>query len=613
MDTHALLVMVQLAIVIGVFGFVLADRLGIPAIVLLLFLGILVGPEVLGLINPTALGNGLQILVSTAVAIVVFEGGMLLDFDEMRAASPPIRNLMTIGVVIAVVGGTLAAWLIAGLPFQTAILFGALMSVTGPTVVTPLLKRANVNRRVQTILQSEAVLVDAIGAILSVVILEIILENPESALSETVSGIAVRLFIGTLVGVLGGYLLVLLLRQLKMLQASSIRMAALGGALAIYATAEWLVPESGIAAVALGGIVMGNLNFPYHEEVHRFKGDLTNLSIAILFIFLAATLRFETLIGLGLGGVLAVAFMMLVVRPASVLASTFGTSVPTRERIYISAIGPRGVVAASVATFAVLQLQSHGIKGADQFVGLVFMTIIATVVIQGLYAKPLARRLGVNAMHVVIVSADRIASELAQRLLAKGYSVILLDSDTAQVEKIRADGLTGIHGDGTHTIDLEAAGIQNASIFVAATSSDRTNMLACQIAMQRYGIKEVVARVNNPENMNNFQTLGIRVVSPVVSTAMLLDNLVTQSSALELLTGQSQGQGVFEANLQNTRLLGKPLKEWGIAGDVLVILARREGQLFVPHGNTLLQKGDILTLVGSTTASREVKQLIEGV
>jgi Trk K+ transport system NAD-binding subunit len=389
-------------------------------------------------------------------------------------------------------------------------------------------------------------------------------------------------------------------------------MAALGGALAIYVIAEWLVPEAGIAAVALAGIVVGNMDIPYQEEVHRFKGDLTNLSIAILFILLAATLRFETLIGLGIGGILAVAFIMLVVRPATVFTSTMGTSVSARERLYISAIGPRGVVAASVATFAAIQLQSHGIKGADQFVGLVFMTIIATVVIQGLYAKPLARRLGVNAMHVVIVSADRIASELAERLLAKGYSMTLLDSDASQVEKIRADGLTGIQGDGTNSVDLEAAGVQNASVFVAATASDRTNLLACQIAMQRYAIKEVVARVNNPENMDNFQALGIRVVSPVVSTAMLLDNLVTQSSALELLTGQSRGQGVFEARLQNNKLLAKPLKDWAIHGDVLVILARREDHLFVPRGNTMLQKGDILTLVGSTAAIHEVKQLIEG-
>lgn len=612
MDTHALLVMVQIAIVVGIFGFVVADRLGLPAIVILLLLGIIVGPEILGLVNPIALGDGLRILVATAVAIIVFEGGLLLDLDEMRAASPPIRNLMIIGVIVAVVGGTLVAWLIAGLSFQVALLFGSLTSVTGPTVVTPLLRRANVNRRVQTILQSEAVLVDAIGAILAVVVLEIILENPASPLSDTLSGVALRLGLGGVIGVVGGYLLVALLRQLKLLGASTVRLTSLGGALGIYAIAEALVPEAGIAAVALGGIVVGNLDFPYHQEVHRFKGDLTNLGIAMLFILLAAGLRFETLAALGMSGVLAVVVMMVIVRPASVFASMLGTILPMRERTYIAAIGPRGVVAASVATFAALQLQSHGFEDADRFVGLVFMTIIGTVVIQGLYAKPLARRLGVNAMHVVIVSADRIANELARRLLAKGYSVTLIDSDAAHVDKIRTEGLNAVQGDGTVGSDLEKAGIRQASIFVAATSSDRTNLLACQIAMQRFEIKQVVARVNNPENLDNFQSLGIRVVSPVVSTAMLLDNLISQSSALELLTGQSQGQTVLEAELQNHALLKRPLKDWSIKGDVLVILARRDSKIFVPHGNTVLQKGDILTLVGVPAGVQEIKHLIEG-
>ncbi len=612
MDTHSLLIMIQFAIVVGIAGFVLADRLRIPAIVILLALGVLVGPEVLGLVDPAQLGDGLQIIVAICVAIIVFEGGMLLDIDEMRAASPPIRNLMTVGVFVAVVGGTLAARFVAGLSFQMAFLYGALMSVTGPTVVTPLLKRANVNRRLQTVLQSEAVLVDAIGAVLAVVVLDIILDSPESPLPVTFEGVAVRLIVGVVVGLVGGYVLVYALRGLKSVQASTVRLAALGGALGIYALSELFAAELGIAAVALAGIVVGNLPIPYQEEIHQFKDDLTKLGISILFILLAAGLRFETLSSLGWGGVLAVAAMMLLVRPASVLLSMFGTVIPFRERVYVSAIGPRGVVAASVATFAALQLQSHGYAGADQFVGLVFMTIIGTVVIQGLYARPLAYRLGVNAMHVVIVGASWVGVELSRRLINRGYSVTLIDTEASQVDWARGEGFNTIHGDGTNLSDLNKAGIKDADVFVAASSSDRTNLLACQIAMQQFSIKNVVARVNNPENLDNFRSLGIRVVSPVVSTAMLLDNLVSQSSALELLAGQTAGQTVLEAELQNRDLLGKPLKEWSIRGDVLVMLARRDGKIFIPHGNTVLQKGDTLTLIGTLIDGETARQLIEG-
>lgn len=615
MDVHSILVMVTLAIVVGVAGYTLADKLRIPAIVVLLLLGVVVGPEVLNLVDPVALGDGLRVLVSIAVAIIVFEGGMLLDFNQMRAASPPIRNLMTIGVVVSVIGGMLAAWRLAGLPLALAALYGALMCVTGPTVVTPLLKRANVNRRLQTILQSEAVLVDAIGAVLAVVVLEFLVEGRTANPGQGLAELLVSLGAGTTIGITGGFVVVLTLRRLGDLQASTVRLAALGGALAVYLAAEVIRPESGIAAVAIAGIVVGNLDIPYADQVHRFKGDLTNLSIALLFILLAAGLRFETLTVLGMGGVLAVAAMMLLVRPASVFASMFRTSVRRREQIYMAALGPRGVVAASVATFAGLELAALGFPGSDLFIGLVFMTIIGTVVIQGLYAKPLAQRLGVNLMHVIIVSADAIARELATRLIAKDYSVTLVDTDEAVVAKARAAGLDAIRGDGTDPADLSRAGLNRLNrpvTFVAATSSDRTNLLACQVAVRQFGVEDMVARVNSPTNLENFTALGIRVVSPVVSTAMLLDNLISSSSTMELLTGQSHEQEIFEAVLQNRDLTNKPLKEWAL-GDTLVILVRRNGQLLAPHGNTTMKSGDVLTLIGKAGERDSTRQVIEGV
>lgn len=610
-----MLVMVSLAIVVGIAGYTLADKLRIPAIVVLLLVGVLVGPEVLDLVNPAALGDGLRVLVSIAVAIIVFEGGMLLDFNQMRAASPPIRNLMTIGVIVSVVGGTLAAWLLAGLPLALAALYGALMCVTGPTVITPLLKRANVNRRLQTILQSEAVLVDAIGAVLAVVVLEFVINRGQATPAASLADALIRLGIGAGVGFVGGFGVVLALRRLADLQAGTVGLAALGGALAVFSLAEVISPESGIAAVAVAGIVVGNLDIPYADQIHRLKGDLTNLGIALLFILLAAGLRFETLVALGLGGVLAVAVMMLLVRPASAFASMLGTSVPRREQIYVAALGPRGVVAASVATFAGLELAAHGFVGSDLFVGLVFMTIIGTVVIQGLYARPLAQRLGVNLMHVIIVSADAIARELATRLIAKDYSVTLIDSDETIVAKARAAGLDAVKGDGTDPADLSRAGLNRLNrplIFVAATSSDRTNLLACQVAIQQFHVEDVVARVNSPSNLDNFTALGIRVVSPVVSTAMLLDNLISSSSTMELLTGQSHDQEIFEAVLQNQALANKPLKEWTL-GDALVILVRRNGQLLAPHGNTTMKPGDVLTLIGKAGERETTRQLIEGV
>lgn len=202
-------------------------------------------------------------------------------------------------------------------------------------------------------------------------------------------------------------------------------------------------------------------------------------------------------------------------------------------------------------------------------------------------------------MNVLVVGADHIGRELARRLNANGVATTLMDTDLVQVNQAQNEELTARQGDGTSADDLRKAGIEKAAAFVATTSSDKTNLLACQIAMQRFGVENVSARVNNPDNMDNFASLGIKVVSPVVSTAMLLDSLVRRPAALELIASQVPGQEICEVELQNHRLIGKPLREWSILeGDVLVAMVRRNGNLFVPHGHTVLEKGDTLTLIG---------------
>jgi Trk K+ transport system NAD-binding subunit len=341
---------------------------------------------------------------------------------------------------------------------------------------------------------------------------------------------------------------------------------------------------------------------PHHEEVESFKGDLTNIGVIMLFILLSAGLRFDTFATLSLGGwggVLAVLAMMVLVRPFSVLASMVGTTVTRKETLYMAALGPRGVVAVALALFAELELRASGYEGADSFVGLVFLTIIGTVVIQGLYSSPLAHRLGVTAMNVLVVGSGGIARELARRLTANGAAVTLISADPMEINQAQIENLPVRQGNGTSSDDLRKAGIEKASAFVAATASDKTNLLACQIAMQRFGVENVSSRVNSPDNLDNFSSLGIKVVSPAISTAMLLDSLVRRPAALELISSQVPGQEICEVELQNHRLIGKPLREWSILeGDVLVAMVRRNGDLFVPHGQTMLEKGDTLTLIG---------------
>lgn len=588
----------------------LAQWLRLPAIVPLLALGVILGPELLDLVHPAALGSGLQVLIPLMVAIIVFEGGMVLDLHYLRQVGPAVRNLISVGCAVTALLSALAARLATGIPWPLALLFGSLVSVTGPTVINPLLRRAAVTQRLKTILIGEGVLIDAVGVVLSVIVLESVLVgfDPLTGVGDWL----LRVAGGSLMGVAGGWLLGHGLRLVgRSFNAELTRLSALGGALAIYTLGEAISPEMGIAAAAAAGIVVGNMEFPHAEEVHHFKGDLTQIGIGVIFVLLAARLRFADLMALGWGGIAVVAALMLIVRPASVFLSTIGARLRWRERLFIAAVGPRGIVAASFATFAALRLDEAGYAGSQTLVGLVFMVIIGTVVIQSFTTPWVARLLGVQPMLTLIVGADPLGRALAVHLVEQGSEVVLIDRDPDNVAAAREQDLIAVQGDATQEAVLRRAEIERAQGLVATTSSDSVNLLVCQLARTRFGLKELVARVNSESMLATFTQADIRAMSPLSASVMVLDNLLRRPSTLQLLTDLDAGKEVREVLLRNPALAGKPLKEIRLSGDVLVAMIRREGRLFVPHGNTQMRPDDLLTLIGTSDEILDAMLLFE--
>jgi NhaP-type Na+/H+ or K+/H+ antiporter/Trk K+ transport system NAD-binding subunit len=599
MSAHDLLVMMGIVIVAGIVTILLAERLRMPSILLLLAAGVLLGPQGLQLVAPDALGDGLQVIIPLMVAIIVFEGGMVLDLTYLRQVTRVVRNLITIGALITAVLATLAAHFLVGMDWGLAALFGALMSVTGPTVINPLLKRSAVTQRLKTALIAEGVLVDAVGAVLAVVVLEILLTD-DGFLAGAGEWL-LRVGGGAVIGIIGGWLLGLYLKRIgREFSADLTRLAALGGALGIFTVAEWIAAEAGIAAAAAAGIVIGNTRFAHEEEVHNFKGDLTLLGIGVIFVLLAARIRFSDLAALGWGGIATVALLMLVIRPICVFASAINTKLSLREKLFMSAVGPRGIVAASFATFAALRLEEVGYAGADALIALVFMVIIGTVVIQSFTTPWMARWLGVQPMMTLIVGADPLGRDLGLHLEGQGLEIVLIDRDPENVAQARELGLTAIQGDATQERVLRQSGIARANAIVATTSSDKTNLLVCQIARSRFQVADLVARVNDGANLQTFNESGIRAMSPNAAAVMVLDNLLRRPSTLQLLSDLDTGKEVIEFCLWNDRLAGRALKDLRLEGDVLVAMIRRGGHIFVPHGNTILELGDQMTLIGSS-------------
>lgn len=592
----SILATLVLVILIGTAAQILADRLKIPATGPLLFAGLIFGKAGLGLVQPEVLGEFLRVVVKASVAIVVFEGGLLLDVREMRHASRAVIGLVTVGLLITTILAAVLVHFLFGWTWELSFLFGAIVSVTGPTVITPILQRVRVNRRVKLTLESESIIADPLGVILAALIFTAI--TSPGGLSAALPVGLLTLCAGVLVGISVAFIVWLLSDRFLLLPSKFTRIGILGAALASYTIAELVAHEAGVMAAAVAGIAVGSLDIPHKEEVEDFKGDLASLAISAVFILLAAGLEIGGLTALGWRGLLVVAVLMLFVRPARVFLSTFGSELRTNEKWFISFLGPRGIVAASVATFFALELKDAGVANADSFVALVFAVILATVAIQGTAAGRMANFFRVMPQHIIIVGADETARILAERLVESGETISLVDTDEQSCSLAKdLRGASVFCADATSPETLKKAGLSEAKCVIVATSSDKVNILVCQAVRAVSPRLRLVARVNSTVNLAAFEQAGIEVMSPPQATATILENLVLRPSFFNFLSN-----GMGEERMREV-VVGDRIKNGSTIAalkldNCVVVAVRRGTDLITPKGATQILHGDVLTILG---------------
>ena len=366
---------------------------GLPGVVLLLLSGLLIGRSGLGLVEPLDLGPGLGTIVGLLVSLVLFDGGMNLRLpgDTIKAT---VQRIAVLRLVISLGGGLLAAHWLAGLSWSVAAVFSAIVLATGPTVVTPLVRQIRLAAPLGDVREAEGLLLEPIGAVLALLLLELVLGNLHGW-RELAVGLLSRLGGGVLFGAGVGWLLSEVLRRLKPEQSSGLPLQlSLGMLFLMYGVSEWLLPESALPASVAAGIVVGRRPGFYTAEFERLIQELAQLSITMLFPLLAADVSWAELSPLGWGGILCVLTLMFVVRPIGVGVATIGLPLDLQQRLFLGWLAPRGIVTASVASLFSIRLEQAGILGAGRLQGLVFLTILMTVGLQGLTAQPLARMLG---------------------------------------------------------------------------------------------------------------------------------------------------------------------------------------------------------------------------
>lgn len=489
---------IALALVAGMFAQALARHLKIPGIVLLLGMGVLLGPDGLGVVRPGTLGESLHTLVGFAVAVILFEGGMNLSLARMRREARSIRLLITVGALVTAAGGTLAARLILGWDWVLSTLFGTLVMVTGPTVINPLLRRIKVKERVATVLEAEGILVDAIGAIVAVVTLEVVLSPEALSFAGGAAGGAWHLFsrlaFGALFGAAGGLVVAALLRRERMVPEGLESIFTLSVAVALFQISNAIVPESGILAVIVAGIVVGSSPVQALGELREFKEQLTILLIGLLFVLLAADVRLEQVRVLGWAGLGTVLALMLVVRPLNILAGTVGSDLTWREKAFLSWLAPRGIVAAAVSSLFAQTLDEEGIAGGDELRALVFLVIAVTVVVQGLTGGMVASWLGLRRPSdtgYVILGANDLARALGRALRDGGEEVVLIDSNQDACEAAEEESFRVLHGSGLHPGVQEKAELDTRAGCIGLTSNEEVNLLFARRARKDYKVHRV--------------------------------------------------------------------------------------------------------------------------
>jgi NhaP-type Na+/H+ or K+/H+ antiporter len=602
-DVHTAAMTVAIALLAGMVGQSIAYHLRLPGIVILLLFGMVLGPDGLRVVDPSSLGSGLHVIVGFAIAVILFEGGMNLEWKQLRAEAPIIRRLVTLGAVVTWLGASLAAKWIMGWDTRLSVLFGSLVVVTGPTVVSPLLRRIRVRRNLQTILEAEGVFIDAIGAILAVVAFDVVFATDANTVGAGVLNVLARLGMGLLMGVVGGGLMVVLLRSRKLIPTGMEKVFTLTLAWATFQASNAISPDSGILAVIIAGILVANVAQDTTRGVREFKEQLTVMLVGMLFVLLAAQVRLSEVTSLGLRGIAVVAALMLVVRPLCVLACTTSSGLSVREKTFLSWIAPRGIVAASVATLFYEAMQSGGVEGGVAVRGLVFLVIMITVFAQGLTGSMVAGWLGVRrprGQGYVILGGNPLAVELARMLKNGGEESVLIDANPSLCSEVEAKGFRVLHGNALDERIMARAEIETRKAVISLLPNDGVNLLFARRAVDDYRADRVyVAMHGGAIKPAHISEIRGRVL---FGSATDVDQWASRLGRAEALVETWNFAGVPDPRANPTMPLSKEARA------IVLALAIARGATVRPIDDRYEpKKGDVVTWLLATRKEDEAR------
>ena len=536
--------MLELAgiIILGILAQWVAWRLKMPAILPLILIGLLVGPIAAEFLTEDGSkwiepiwngdkglfpGDSLYNFVSFAISIILFEGGLTLKRSEIKTVGPVITKLITLGSAITFFGAGIVAHFLFQLKLGIAFLFAGLIIVTGPTVITPILRNIPLKKDISTVLKWEGILIDPIGALVAVLVFEFISVEGDSGFTKTafIEFGKIVLF-GTTFGFTFAHALAFAINK-KLIPHYLLNVVSLSVVLLVFVESEIFAHESGLLAVVVMGMVLGNMKLENIKELLYFKESLSVLLISILFILLAANINIEDMMLLYNWQTLALFLIVVfVIRPLAVFISTQGSNLKLNEKTFISWVGPRGIVAAGIASLFGSKLIAKGIEGAEYITPMVFMIVLGTVLLNATTARPFAKMVGVfltKSDGIFIVGASKFSRLLAEYLTKNNRNVVLIDSNQTNIQKAKAMGLeafsANIYSDSlSDNIELNDVGY-----LLAMTGNTEINAYAISKFQEQFGENGAFRLVSPKEVTDGMQEPKEGLFSPKDSYTTLMD------------------------------------------------------------------------------------------
>ncbi len=462
----------------------IAWRTGWPAIVLMLAAGFLAGP-VFGLFDPEeTFGSLLEPMIGIGVALILFEGGLSLDFRELRHSGSAVWRLATIGVIVGWALGAVSGYYVAGIVWPVAILFGGILVVTGPTVVLPLLRQSNVQTRPASILKWEAIVNDPTGALCAVIAYEYfraVAEAPGASLFEVVPPLIFAAGISGVIGYAAAWVIAFLFPRGAVPEYLKVPVL-FSTVIAVFVGCNMIEHEAGLVAVTVMGVVLANMDVSSLRSIHPFKENIAVLLVSGIFILLSASLSWEDLqyVNWRFGAFLVV--LLFLVRPATVLISLLGSPIPWNERLFVAWIAPRGIVLVAISGLFALRLSDLGYSDGNVLIGLSFAVVVATIVAHGFTVNLVASLLkvkGTSRPGLLIAGSTPWTIALAKQMHELKTPVMIVDSSWQRLAAARREGLPFYHGEILNEATEHNLDLNPYQVLVAATENEAYNTLVC--------------------------------------------------------------------------------------------------------------------------------------